>query len=97
MHMVYQTVTQELSELSQGISGCGWSAWNSSQVRKPTSFICRSDATYTEQGFILKNGQGGGGGGGKMILMKKKWGVKSSAHDSAPSRGVWGHAPPEHF
>ena len=37
------------------------------------------------QGFILEF-QLGGGGGNDMLVLKQK-----------PSRGVWGHAPPEIF
>ena len=31
--------------------------------------------------------------GGKIRVLKMRWGV----HDSVPSRGVWGHVPPENF
>ena len=37
--------------------------------------------------MIVMKKMGGGGGGG----------AKGSARDSAPGRGVWGHAPPENF
>ena len=39
----------------------------------------------------------GKGGGGKIVLMKEMGGGKGSVHDSAPARGVLGHAPPENF
>ena len=34
---------------------------------------------------------------GDKIILRENVGWRRTAHDSAPSRGVWGHASPENF
>ena len=66
-----------------GIYGCGC---------KEVYRFPHTTYPYSSSGFHLENWTRGG----KIIVMKKMGG-RRSARDSAPARGVWGHAPPENF
>ena len=70
----------------------GFPGDSSRAITKKKVVVCRL------AGFLLENitrGGGGGGGGGVKQNIEKIWGGDWIACDSAPFRGVWGHAPPE--